>query len=100
MRSEENGSQKELTPGAKAEPPDLEEAKLRFKATCEEVSPLNIVRRRPLASVGVAFLAGFGLNKLGASRVAPPAMATMAQIASLVAQFAPLIIQRARSSDG
>lgn len=100
MRSKENDAQQEVTPEARRNPPDLEEAKQRFREACAEVSPLNIVRKRPFASLGVAFLAGFGLNKLGASRVAPPTMATMAQIASLAAQFAPLIMQRARSSDG
>lgn len=84
----------------KNQPPDLAEAKKRFSEACEEVSPLGVVKRRPFTSLAVAFLAGFGFSAMGASKAAPPAMATAAQIASIVAQFAPLIMKRARSSDG
>lgn len=80
--------------------PDLAEAKARFLAAANEFSPLGIVQRRPFASIGVAFLAGFGISALGASRATAPAMATMSQIVNLAAQFAPLIVARARSSDG
>ncbi len=95
MRTKENDSQKAVKP-----PLELEQAKEQFARAWQEFSPLGIVQERPFASLGTAFAAGFGLNMLGASRVAPPAMATMAQIASIVAQLAPLIGQRARSSDG
>lgn len=81
-------------------PLDVEEARARFREAADEFSLLGIVKRRPLASVGVAFAAGFGMSMLGASKSTPTAMATASQIIGLVAQFAPLIAARARSSDG
>lgn len=82
------------------DPVDVEAAKLRFRKAADEFSPLRIVRERPFSSVGVAFLAGFGLNALGTSRSVAPALATVNQITSLALQLAPLLISRARSSDG
>ena len=97
------GSEKEKTASAEARElnkPDLAEAKARFQMAAEAFSPLGIVRRRPFASLGVAFAAGFGLSSLGGSRAAPPALDLAAQIAGIAASFAPLLASRARSSDG
>lgn len=80
--------------------PTLEEAKLRFYEAASAYAPLGFVRRRPFASVGMAFLAGFGISALGGTRAAAPALATAAQVASLVSQFAPLLLARSRGRDG
>lgn len=79
---------------------DLNEAKLRFLMAANNLSPFGVVRRRPLASIGVAFLAGFGLSLAGGSKAAPSTLSTMSQIAGLVANLAPLFAARARSSGG
>lgn len=78
----------------------VEEAKLRFLKAANDVSPFKGVREKPFISLGAAFLAGFGLSSLGASRSAPTGMAIVYQILGLLSQFAPFIIARARSSDG
>lgn len=81
-------------------PASVEEAKLRFLKAANEFSPLGVVRRNPFKSMGVAFLAGFGLSSLGANRAAPSAMAMISQALGLLSQLAPLLKSRARSSDG
>lgn len=81
-------------------PATVDEAKLRFLKAANEFSPLGVVRRNPYKSMGVAFLAGFGLSSLGASRTAPSSMALISQALGLLSQFAPFLITRARSSDG
>lgn len=80
--------------------PDLEQAKARFIIAAENISPFNIVRQKPLASIGVAFLAGIGLSAFAGSRSGGPALASMTQIAGLVTQLIPLFTARARSSGG
>lgn len=99
MRAKKGNDEKKVDQ-EKRTPPDLEEARAQFLAACNDFSPFDVVKRRPFASLGTAFLAGFGLNMLGSSRVAPPAFATAAQITSILMQLAPLIEKRARSSDG
>lgn len=88
------------SPTSEVSVPDVAEAKQRFLRAANDFSPLGIVRRRPFASVGVAFLAGLGLSALGASRTIAPTLSAASQISGLAAQFAPLLIKRARSSDG
>lgn len=84
----------------KAAQPEVEAAKERFRKAASDFSPLGIVQRRPFTSLGIAFLAGFGISSLGASKATPPTLDTIAQLAGIAAQFAPLLAARARSSDG
>lgn len=79
---------------------ELDQAKARFLVAAQNMSPLNVVRNRPLASVSVAFAAGLGLSMLAGTRSGSAALGSMTQIAGLITQLIPLFTARARSSDG
>lgn len=97
---EEQAQEVEKNAPLPPEPVSVEEAKLSFLKAANEFSPLGVVRRNPYKSMGVAFLAGFGLSSLGANSAAPSAMAMVSQALGLLTQLVPLLKSRARSSDG
>lgn len=75
-------------------------AKMRFLAAADDFSPMGIVQRRPLTSVGIAFILGAGLAWLGRSSKITPVVGALAQMSGLMSQLVPLISKRARSSGG
>lgn len=78
----------------------LLKAKIAFIKASDNVSPFSIVDRRPLTSLGCAFLLGFGLRALTPLKKDATLVASVAEIGGIVSRLLPLVYSRASSSGG
>lgn len=80
---------------------DLLKAKIAFIRASRETSPLGRVRRRPLSSLGCAFLLGLGLGVISpVARKEVGVLASLAELGGVASRILPLFTSRANSSGG
>ncbi len=80
---------------------DLLKAKIAFIKASRESSPLGVVRRHPLPSLGCAFLLGLGLGVISpAARKEVGLLASLAELGGAASRILPLFTTRANSSGG
>lgn len=71
---------------------ELLKAKIAFIKAASDASPLNIVDRHPVASIGVAFLLGYASRFLGRSvNQVPNLLASLTALSGIAARIVPLI---------
>lgn len=75
-------------------------AKIHFLRSAENFSAMSFVQRRPLTSVGIAFILGVALAVVGRSRRVTPVISSLAELSTMASQWVPLLAKRARSSGG